>query len=155
MICDQMLLKLSRWLRIAGYDVITPNIDDDADLVRLSISSKRPILTRDKQVHERKAVESFLIISDDIDEQLIEFSLSPYIDVPRGRTRCPVCNGRMRPIIRSALSEDMKKHVPLKVVMSSDRFFHCPNCGKVYWIGSHWEPIITRLDKAGLGPTLP
>mgnify|MGYP001768620557 CR=1 FL=1 len=49
LICDQMLVKLARGLRIAGYDTLTPMSLDDEGIYKLARDTQRVLVTRDSQ----------------------------------------------------------------------------------------------------------
>ena len=51
LICDEMLLRLGRWLRAAGYDtVIAEGGMDDATLIARCAAENRVLLTRDREL---------------------------------------------------------------------------------------------------------
>jgi hypothetical protein len=56
-------------------------------------------------------------------------------------TRCPICNGELIPI-----SKEKLEGIPKGVLLRYDDFYHCTNCGQIYWEGSHWKRL-KQLDK--------
>ena len=73
-LCDQMLGKLSRWLRFFGFDTfyIKGDVDDD-ELLKIAENEGRVILTRDKQLIIRaikRKLDFIKIDSIDLDDQL-------------------------------------------------------------------------------------
>ncbi|MEM4222151.1 MAG: DUF5615 family PIN-like protein [archaeon] len=68
-ICDAMLAKLGRWLRMAGYDTkIASNKEKDEEILDKAIKEDRIILTRDKNLSRYKI--AIYITSDNLQEQL-------------------------------------------------------------------------------------
>ncbi|MCK5774266.1 MAG: hypothetical protein KAH57_10805 [Thermoplasmata archaeon] len=47
LMCDEMLGSLSRWLRLAGYDVLYLRKMDDNDVIRYSVDEGRSPITRE------------------------------------------------------------------------------------------------------------
>ncbi len=120
-LCDFMLSRLGRWLRILGYDTkIATGKDDDKLLEELAELEGRVLLTKDKNV------KGFLIRSDELLDQLVEvfsrFGLEP--GFPE-KSRCSVCNGELERILDK---------------------WRCKQCGKVYWEGSHWLRIKETVE---------
>jgi len=60
-IVDHNVGKLTKWLRIMGYDTRFFNGTDDADLVAMALAEGRVILTRDTQIMKRGVVTLSLI----------------------------------------------------------------------------------------------
>ncbi len=133
-VCDLMLGKLCRWLRIMGYDTITEG--KDRKLKRLS--TKRTVLTRDRDLETRNTV---ILESLDLDGQLEELVEELDMEPKPDRKRCPLCNG----LLEEADKEGAEGKVPEKVLRKQDRFWECEECGKYYWEGTHWKGIRKRL----------
>ena len=151
-VADHMLGRLARWLRILGYDTLSPEPGPEKEMIALAASEGRELLTRDKTVAETKKAETLYIISDDLDEQLLQvaehYSLkldAELVEDDHGnlRNRCGLCNG----ILRSIPADDAKKQVPEGVAQNIDKYWQCDGCNKIYWEGSHWETIKERIEK--------
>ena len=136
-VADAMLGRLARRLRMLGYDILYQRDIDDGGLLRLAMREDRIILTRDTRLAMRKAAigRTFLISSEDPVKQVKEITQAfPALScVP---VRCTICNGALKPV------EDRQSvlgQVPEHVFHSASGFFKCPNCGHIYWEGSHME----------------
>ena len=153
-ICDLMLFKLCRWMRIAGMDVLFPIGLDDDGLFALSISTGRVLLTRDKDLSNRKGGKIIRLLSEDIDGQLVEICKAQPIICRRERpTRCPICNTMLLKMDRAViLSLPQVGQVPERVLKEHQSYFLCQGCDKVYWNGSHWARIEKKLRTSGLWP---
>ncbi|MGA1848846.1 MAG: Mut7-C RNAse domain-containing protein [Thermoplasmatota archaeon] len=157
-ICDEMLKKLARWLRMAGYDVLSPVENSDDELVDLSSREDRILLTRDKDLSNRKDANSYRIISDALDEQLIEFlRMFPRENYAPGQTRCALCNGALHYVsgYRIENDQELRNRIPDNVLLYIKEYYRCASCGKLYWKGGHWARISERLDRFSLSPILP
>lgn len=157
-VCDEMLKKLARWLRILGFDTTDPSVEDDHELVVVSNEEKRILLTRDKDLSRMNNVEAIRIFSDDLDEQLAQIlDLFPPSEYHVQCTRCPTCNGGLGVRMTQIIDKDGEDQldVPPDIVRRYDRIFICEGCRKAYWTGSHWEQILNRLERIGVTPLLP
>ena len=119
-IADNMLGKLSNWLRFLGYDTLYPKTLDDKELVKLSRSEDRILLTRDKELVKMKNLKVLYIKSEKLDEQLKqiinEFDLKMGSDI---FTRCPECNYILIEVDKSLLNGK----VPEGVLERQDMFW--------------------------------
>ena len=145
-ILDGMHGKLTRWLRIAGYDVLYYRDKDDDDLIHEALTSNRVLLTRDKRLVEKAnkaGVVTLLMEGVKVLDHLkhikknLTLEFNPYI------SRCPVCNGELSKKTR----EEVKYKIPELSLNSFDEFWSCNSCEKVYWKGSHWEKITEILGE--------
>lgn len=150
-VLDGMLGKLTRWLRMMGYDALYLNDAKDQDLVANAIQQKRILLTSDVALYRyatARGAEAFLVKGRTEAERLagladrFKFDLS----VDTTQSRCPTCGA----VLNTASKEEVKGKVPETTFNVFDEFWACsnPDCGKVYWRGSHWENISAVLEKA-------
>ena len=142
-IADTMLGKLSRWLRLMGYDVDYENDFKDGEII--ANATERTILTRDMALFKRaesKGLSALLIRKTDLKEQLLQLKEEVGIelhDTPEF-SRCSLCNGEIEKIEK----EKVRDEVPPKVFENSE-FWVCKNCQKIYWEGGHWKNIRERV----------
>ncbi len=142
-LADLMLMRLARWLRMAGQDVSNPPEGaDDSDLIEIALKEKRTLLTRDKVLArrcEKAGIGSLLIISSDLDEQLGELEDAGIV-LELNPERCTLCNGPLEEVESSEIVGDPPR------LEEGATFWRCERCGKLYWQGSHWRGIRKRLD---------
>jgi uncharacterized protein with PIN domain len=155
-IVDEMLIKLGRFLRIAGYHVEIPRPADDVELLLLSRNNNLTLLTRDKELVTRKGGDSVLIRSDKIGEQVLELAINGKLEfIPRNGSNCPNCGDRLTVINRDTEEwKEIELNVPVGSRKRYDTYYYCTQCSKVYWKGSHWVKIVSILDPAGICPDL-
>jgi len=140
-VLDGHLGKLARHLRLLGFDARYANDPTDVDLVAISNSERRVLLTRDVGLLKRGSVtHGCFVQSTDPREQVREilsrFQLADRIDP---YTRCLACNGSLEPIDK----QDVADRLPPKTRELYDEFKSCTTCRKVYWRGAHHQ----RLDR--------
>jgi uncharacterized protein with PIN domain len=143
---DVMLGKLARWLRILGYDTAYErNITDEAIVDRV-LNEHRWLLTRDRYLVQRKAVGGLftLIHSDFVADQLRQLQTELQIRLAideKTLCRCVACNH----ILENIPLSQAGPRVPPFVAEHYTHFTGCPNCGQLYWAGTHWEHLQQRL----------
>ena len=136
---DRMLIRLARWLRLMGADVICDPALSGAEILRLARAQGRPLLTRDKRLRTAPDVlyvETHLF-RDQIREVMARYPFDPR---PFAFTRCASCNQMLKPAGREAVV----RRVPAFVYAAHDQFAVCVHCNRVYWQASHvarakWE----------------
>lgn len=143
-LADAMLGRLARWLRLLGFDTAFEAHVADEALVRRALREGRAILTRDRALPAQWRVEDVLVLRaatlrGQLREVLDAFALAERI---RPLTRCSVCNGPLR----AARPDEVAARVPPRVLAAECDFRACPDCGRVYWRGSHTERILHAVD---------
>ncbi len=143
-VADCHLGKLAKYLRFMGFDTLYfPQIDDN-DLIRLANNEERHILTRDRELTERKKADCLLLQSVEMEKQLQEiiqvFELKKY---PLDTSRCIVCN---EPLVLT-VKEKVADRLPAKVLKYFDHFEICPECERIYWHGDHYKRMKATLEK--------
>jgi uncharacterized protein with PIN domain len=146
-----MLGKLTRWLRMMGHDAAYLNDAKDQDLVKNAIKEERVLLTSDVALYRyatARGVEAFLVKGRTEAERLASlasrFKLNLSVDTTE--SRCPACGS----LLEVASKDQVRGRVPETTFNVFDEFWTCsnPQCGKVYWQGSHWENIGAVLEQA-------
>ena len=147
-LADCMLGKLTRWLRILGYDVKYLNNAEDKELVEIALKGRRVLLTRDYDLSNRAralGAESFCIKGvDEIDELFEmkeEFKIE--LDVDTDNSRCPKCNAE----IAAVPKDKVENRIPESTARFYNEFWICADCDQIYWQGSHWKRILETLNK--------
>ena len=144
-IADVMLGKPAKWLRISGFDVLYSNKFSDDELVRISDSEGRVLLSRDIRLLLRKAVRHFIFLeSQDLQDQIRQvFKALNLETVPSLLTRCLSCNEALRDTPPDAVRDA----VPPFVFETQKVFKSCPKCGKIFWAGTHRNSVVQNLGK--------
>ena len=140
-----MLGTLAKWLRIFGFDTFYVNAEmDDRKLLDIAKKENRIIVTRDKQLIVRGGKKNLPVVeitSTDIDVQLRNVLRDVEIDENTLLSRCSLCNAVLDEIKKS----DIKNRVPERVFDNNEKFWFCPKCDKIYWMGSHYNKISMKI----------
>ena len=144
-VLDVHLGKLASFLRLSGFDSLYRRDFDDEVLVRLSNAERRILLTRDRGLLKRSRVtHGYWIRETSPRLQLVEVlrrfdlgdSLEPF-------SRCLRCNERIRPVPR----EEVASRLLPRTRERYREFRWCPECGRVYWKGSHHDRMLGFLQE--------
>jgi uncharacterized protein len=150
-VIDGMLGSLARWLRMLGYVAEYESNADDNDLLRSSEKPETVLLTRDEELYNRalgKRIRSVLILGGTEEARLGQLAktLGISLEMDMASTRCPECGLELHEISKA----EATSAVPVKSLDLYDKFWRCTNsnCGKTYWVGSHWKQIRRTLEEA-------
>jgi hypothetical protein len=143
-VADEMLGKLAKWLRTLGYDTMYYRDGADSGLVQLALAENRIILTRDIRLVERKLARNCILIkSDNIWEQFEQIVRELDLDTKsRLFTRCLICNKELKLVEK----EYVRDLVPPFVYQTQNEFCKCPECGRIYWPGTHKDSMLELLN---------
>lgn len=139
---DENLNRLAKWLRMLGYDAAVYKSINIHNKIRLVNRERRIYLTRDKTLAKKK--EKFtrvLIKSEKHLEQLKE--ILDYISYNEEFvfTRCIDCNRILYDISKGKI----KELIPPFVLENHSHFKVCRKCGKVFWMGTHYQEMKKEL----------
>jgi uncharacterized protein len=144
LMCDEMLLRLGRWLRAAGYDTaIAEGGTDDAALIARCAAQDRVLLTRDRRLVARAecSVAVLRLAEETIDDQARTLASRLGIDWQRAPfTRCIVDN-----TVLEAAPPEAGADVPPRSREASGPLRRCPACFRLYWPGGHVRRMRKRL----------
>ena len=152
-IVDHNVGKLSRWLRMMGYDTLFFTGDDDWQMVITALNEGRVILTRDTQIMSRGVVASgrlkaILIESEKPEHQIQQVVEALILDTRSNVfSRCLECNQTLEERTR----QQVKGRVPVYVFKTHDQYKECPSCHRIYWKGTHWLSMAGKLEKLKKG----
>lgn len=142
--CDEMLARLGRWLRAAGYDTaIAEGGLADAELIARCAAESRVLLTRDRLL--AAAAEGRLgvvcLTESDVAGQARALRTALGIDWQHAPfTRCLVDNTPLDPA-----PAEMMAQVPPASRAAGGPLRLCPECGRLYWLGGHVRRMLNRL----------
>jgi uncharacterized protein with PIN domain len=143
-LCDQMLVRLGRWLRAAGYDTIVIETPlTDREILDRALAESRYLITRDRHFLDMKEAEGILVWleANAVEECVRELSRKVFINwVKRPFSRCLLCNAELREAGLEVLDQ-----VPEDVRLNCKKFWRCEKCGKIYWMGTHTQKMLSKL----------
>jgi uncharacterized protein with PIN domain len=149
-LCDEMLLRLARLLRAAGYDAaLAEGGRRDVELLAQARAENRILLTRDKRLAAEAHPRSVLVEGRGVHAEAenlaqilpIDWRLAPF-------SRCMVDNAPLREATpkEAAGRPEPGVHGPFRV---------CPDCRRLYWPGSHVTRLGERLERLAQFPPQP
>lgn len=143
-IADCHLGKLAKYLRLMGVDTLFFTHIDDDDLIVMANDEGRIILTRDRELSQRKSAPVFFLEPTGTIEQLkVLIEYYHLKDNPVPFSRCIVCNTPLQVIPK----EEIIDRVPEKVKIHFDYFEYCKKCDRVYWQGDHYRHMMAFLEQ--------
>jgi uncharacterized protein with PIN domain len=141
-LCDEMLARLARLLRAAGHDtaLAAPSAPDQV-LLEQARAQDRWLVTRDRDLARQVGERAVLLQSEQLDDEAVELSRRIDIDwLAAPFTRCPIDNASL-----SAASADDLRQIPQTARALPGPFNRCPQCGRLYWPGSHVRRMLAKL----------
>ena len=138
--------KLARYLRMLGFDTTWERDLDDEEIVEIALDERRIILTRDVGILKQgRVTHGYWLRNTRPERQLPEVVRALQLErQARPFTRCLDCNGLLEPAAREAIADRVEK----AILARFDRFWHCLDCGKAYWRGSHYRRMLQRVRRA-------
>ena len=144
LLCDEMLVRLGRWLRAAGYDTeIAAGGLADRALVAHCAAEARVLLTRDRHLAAvaNARVRVVRLAESTIAAQARALRIALGIDWQYAPfTRCLIDNAPLAPA-----PPDMAAQVPPSSRAAGGPLRLCPQCGRLYWPGGHVRRMLAKL----------
>jgi uncharacterized protein len=146
LLCDEMLGRMARYLRAAGYDtgLLVPGTDDGAAIARAAREG-RLLLTTDRELAQRREARGRTLVLQvaPLDETARALSAALGIDWQHAPfTRCLVDNTPL-----ACASRDQRAALPPRARGLAGPVRVCPACGRLYWPGSHVRRMKARLAR--------
>jgi uncharacterized protein with PIN domain len=148
-IVDENVGKLARWLRMMGFDSLFFNGEDDSQMVKQALAEDRVLLTRDTGIMKRRVIingrlKAVLMESEEPERQMQQLMAALNIkEHSRPFTLCLECN---QPLVDRSPAE-VKDRVPPYVYKTQTQYMECPECRRIYWRGTHWKAMLSKLEK--------
>lgn len=143
-LCDHSLGGLARWLRAAGYEADVSADAGDA-LVREARAQGAVLLATDARLWDRRLVRDGTVEAIWLPSGLEAVRQLGMVLRDLGlalrEPRCMACGGALRPVEKAAVAE----RIPPRTARWKDDYFVCERCGQLFWQGTHWERIESRL----------
>lgn len=143
-LCDEMMKRLARWLRAAGYDaVVAPDGTPDSELLRRARRERRLLITRDRKLLEHRDAAGVVVLVEGNSTEDNAAALASRIPINwlhAPFSRCLVCNVALDQARITPAAE-----IPGKVRERGLPIWTCPRCQRLYWEGSHVRRMRDRL----------
>jgi uncharacterized protein with PIN domain len=142
---DHMVIKLGKYLRILGYDAEWNLQLRTHELIVKANREGRVFLTRNRSLEGRypPAHQCVVLVQEDPAEQLRVIVSKLDLDSRGGLfSKCIRCNVRLENVPDK---EEVRSRVHPNVLEQHEHFTLCPNCGTVFWHGSHVRNTCRKL----------
>ncbi len=136
-VADIHLGRLSRYMRLFGFDTLYFNDLDPEALIEISIQQARVLLTRSRRLLKHKAMTRGILVGE-VDPRMQLKAVFQRLDLyaeARPFSRCLSCNGLVKPISE----QEVAHRLPSRVKAKYHTFSLCKSCDRVYWKGTHFE----------------
>jgi len=159
-VTDAMFGRLTRFLRIFGYDTVYANdLEDyfqvnpvpDDKLLEYAEQNNRILITKDYLLHKKIRDKSILLEGEGVYNYLkqLKIKLDLSYNFNMKIARCSICNFELTGVDDK---NSIKHFVEPETFKYNDDFYQCTNsnCKKIYWKGTHIENIIDQLKKKNI-----
>lgn len=141
---DCHLGRLTAHLRMLGFDCLYENDFEDGQMAAMIEHDERILLTRDRRLLMRNVVRfGYCLRSleplDQLTEVLQRFELKNKLQPFH---RCLRCNHVLEPVDKEQIIDRLQ---PLTKQYFNE-FHICPNCGQIYWKGSHYDQMLETIE---------
>lgn len=144
-ICDSMLGKLAKKLRMLGLDTAYHITAAEKKIITVALKENRIILTRKTNFPVTDKNIPSLFIVDNGPEQQIRQVVSHY-NINRSMLKpfniCISCNTELRPLKKELAEGKVADYV----FNTSEHFSECTTCKKIFWIGTHYQNMTRSID---------
>jgi uncharacterized protein with PIN domain len=139
---DVMLGRLSKWLRVLGYDTLYRRHYRPGALDHW-VGQGRVLITRDRKTAARLS-EAVFITNDRVGDQLKEVRSAVILvpDPSRYFTICLVCNEALEAVEPQEPMDSVPEYV---FYQNPSGIRKCPSCLRFYWPGTHRARMIRTL----------
>jgi len=144
-VLDVHLGKLAKYLRLLGFDSYYRNDLTDPELVSISVTQQRSLLTRDVGLLKHRVLtHGYWLRTTDPKQQIREvITKFDLVSLVASFSRCLECNGD----IHKVAAETIYNQIPKKVRSYFYEFYQCQQCQRIYWKGSHYEKLYVLVQQ--------
>ncbi|HIQ48339.1 MAG TPA: hypothetical protein EYH58_01705 [Aquifex aeolicus] len=139
---EENLEKLARWLRFLGYSAYT--IKGKIELKKFPPDGV--FITTSRKWYEKLnklGLQAFIVPRHDFELQLCSVIKHFRLRAELTLNLCAYCSSPLLGVDK----EEVKERIPPRVYEEASNFTLCPNCGAIFWKGSHFNRMKKRLKK--------
>ena len=142
---DRSLGKLTKWLRLLGFDTRYASELSRKDIMD-TLENDRILLTRTRRIQKQFASRKHIFVeSNHLAQQLKQVFHDLGLEVAQIKpfSRCLQCNTAIIPVEKTAVWG----RVPDYIFEIHDHFQKCPECDRIFWPGSHTRRSLEKIRK--------
>ena len=139
---EKNLEKLARWLRFLGYNAYTIK-------GRIELKKVPPdgiFITTSRKWYEKLnklGLQTFIVPRHDFELQLCSVIKHFRLRTELNLNLCAYCSAPLLEVDKKTV----KERIPPRVYEEASDFTLCPDCGAVFWKGSHFKFMRKKLEK--------
>lgn len=144
-VCDVHLGRLCKYLRMLGFDTSYSNDYTQEQILGISKSERRIILSRSLQrIRNKELTHAYWVRSADPPEQLKDLVYGlDLLKWTNPLTRCLNCNNLLESIEKEKVIDRLEE----RTAKYYTEFFRCSVCDQIYWKGSHYESMMEFIHQ--------
>ena len=150
-IADINIGNIVKYMRVMGLDVYHDSQLSNGEIIEISNTKNRIILTQDKKLLKFKYVSHGMFIRPGSTIEQIR-RIIEYLDIEndiKPFSRCLRCNTPLSTVQKNKILD----RIPPKTKEWCHEYGQCPSCDKIYWKGTHFmkmEKVVRQmLDQPG------
>jgi uncharacterized protein with PIN domain len=135
-IADINLGDIVKYMRVLGFDLFYDPLLTPREIIEISNTENRTILTRSRKLLKFKEVTHGIFLRPGTTPEQIR-RIIDYLDIKdniKPFSRCLGCNT----LLKSVSKEKILNRIPPKTKEFCDEYVQCPSCDKIYWKGTHF-----------------
>lgn len=155
LLTDSMFGRLTRLLRIFGYDTVYANdledyfkvspVPDDL-LLKYALEHDRIIITRDYPFFKKNEKKIIYLEGEGVYHYLFQLKKKMHLEYNfvLQKARCSICNSSLEKVKDK---KEIINEVKPQTFKYYNEFYQCTNedCRKIYWEGTHIDKIMKQL----------
>ena len=155
LLTDSMFGRLTRLLRIFGYDTVYANdlenyfqvspVPDDL-LLKYALEHDRIIITRDYPFFKKNKKKIIYLEGEGVYHYLFHLKKKLYLEYNfiLQKARCSICNSSLEKVKDK---KEIINEVKPQTFKNYNEFYRCTKkiCKKIYWEGTHIDKIMKQL----------
>ena len=141
---DGMLGRLCRKMRMLGLDCELAGGGRSHCLLTDAENAGRTAVTTATRAIDRRGPEPVILRRSGAAEMIAEL-FAAIGEAPRFApfTLCLECNAPLREVS----PEEISTRVPPRILHDFKEFHECAECGRVYWKGSHYDAMVSQVER--------
>lgn len=143
-ILDTHLGKLTKHLRLLGFDAVYDNHFSDHAIAEQSVKEHRIVLTRDVGLLKNKIItHGHWVRHTDPEKQVIEvLKRFDLYQQSHPFTRCIECNGQLQMVSKQEIIHQLLPDT----ITYYQSFARCDQCHRIYWEGTHYKKLKNKVN---------
>jgi len=145
-LADKTVGRLGKWLRLIGFDCIFFAESDAHLALAQARSTGRILLTKNTRVAALARDDEYVLIASDSVREQLKQVIKKYnltIECENLFSLCSVCNRKLEDLA----SDQVRGLAPAFVLATRRTFRRCPECGRIYWAGTHKTRMLAWLQE--------